>query len=75
VPYIRRDDHAAARDFIANGFDIEVLPLCDIGHLLGYDPVSGVMHLRSNGIIFSSGNPFGAHIVILPRFPQHHAGR
>ncbi len=58
---IGRNNHAAARDFIANQFRRDAFAIRDVLHLLGDDALAGVVHLRADPIGFAFCYPLFAH--------------
>ena len=57
------DDHAAARDFVANQFRRKLFAVGDVMHLLGDHALAGIVHLRKIAVgicCLAACNPFGA---------------
>jgi len=58
---IGRDDHAAARDFIADEVGGDPLAPGDVFHLLCNSAQAGVMHLCTDAVAGAPRYPFVSH--------------
>ncbi len=61
VPDVGRNDHPAARHFVADQFRRDLFPSRHILHLFGDLPKAGVMHLGPHFIGPTFFNPLAAH--------------
>ena len=62
VGHVGRDDHPAPGDLAADELGVELLPRRDVGHLLGHQPLAGVVHLRDVRLTPALLDPIGPHL-------------
>ncbi len=59
---VGRDDHPAARNFVADGLRGEAFALRHVLHLLGDPALAGIMHLRADAVAGAPRYPLVSHI-------------